>query len=77
MLLGGTEVRTLKKTVPDNTLPDILVLLEDLYKQAITEHTHNYTANLLARAMVEISMLRAELQSCQWWNQHGCPKAKL
>jgi hypothetical protein len=55
---------------------DILFKLADLYQQATTEHSHYYTADILAKAMIEISKLRAELASCKWWKHNKCPKCK-
>jgi hypothetical protein len=55
---------------------DILDDLSDLYKQATTEQSHYYTANIVARAMIEIAMLRAERDSCEWWIGKGCPKQR-
>jgi len=37
---------------------DILEKLEDLHKQAITEHSHFYVASVVHEAMKEIERLR-------------------
>ena len=39
---------------------DIIVLLEDLLKQATTENSHYYTANIIGKAIQEINQLRKE-----------------
>jgi len=44
---------------------DILDDLEDLYKQATTERSHNYVASCTQRAIAEIRKLRGALDTCR------------
>jgi len=49
---------------------DILMKLVDLYKQATTERSHNYTGAVIKEAIEEITILRAlcmERDSWQGW----------
>ena len=47
-------------------MADILDDLEDLHKQATTEHSHYYVASCCKRAIEEIERLRAMLRMAKY-----------
>ena len=46
-------------------MSDILDDLEDLYKQATTERSHNYVGSCCKRAIIKIKELRDALDTCR------------
>jgi len=43
-------------------MDDIIKKLLDLYKQATTEKSHYYTANIIQEAICEITLLRIKIE---------------